>query len=183
MKGRVSVPALASCLDLVPSAVERAVERLSGLDLVDPVGTGWRVSGAGRSLLATASKETRVRVGPDLVEGWHDRFLSLNLPFLELVTKWQLKDGALNSHDDTTYDEKILAAVEAVHCQVVRILDDAAGVVPELGDYKRRLANAWQRIRGGNHDWLAGPFVDSHHAIWFELHQYLIDITGRTRTG
>jgi hypothetical protein len=31
--------------------------------------------------------------------------------------------------------------------------------------------------------WLTRPMVDSHHTVWFELHEELIGLAGRTRAG
>ena len=44
-----------------------------------------------------------------------------------------------------------------------------------------RLARALERARGGDGKYVASPRVDSFHGAWFELHEDLIILAGRTR--
>ena len=36
-------------------------------------------------------------------------------------------------------------------------------------------------VEDGEHSYIASPKVDSYHSIWFELHEDLIQLAGRTR--
>ena len=52
---------------------------------------------------------------------------------------------------------------------------------PRLADYGVRLGHALEAARGGDGRYVASPRVDSYHGIWFELHEDLIQLAGRTR--
>jgi hypothetical protein len=47
--------------------------------------------------------------------------------------------------------------------------------------YRRRLSDALARLEVGDHRYLTAPDRDSDHTAWFELHQHLINLLGRTR--
>ena len=42
---------------------------------------------------------------------------------------------------------------------------------------------AVERARAGDGRYVASPRVDSYHGIWFELHEDLIALAGRTRAA
>jgi hypothetical protein len=68
------------------------------------------------------------------------------------------------------------AAVE-LQCDNERLLPMIAagpGRLPRLTDYRRALSVASARNRKGKTTWLARPLVDSHHTVWFVLHEELI---------
>jgi pyruvate,orthophosphate dikinase len=50
-----------------------------------------------------------------------------------------------------------------------------------LGIYRTRLTAAAERIAAGDNEYIAAPLVDSYHNIWFELHEDLIRLAGKTR--
>ena len=59
----------------------------------------------------------------------------------------------------------------------------AAAGPPRLADYRTRLSMAVERARAGDGRYVASPRVDSYHGIWFELHEDLIALAGRTRAA
>jgi pyruvate,orthophosphate dikinase len=103
----------------------------------------------------------------------------------EAVTAWQLRevDGAqaLNDHSDAAYDAKVLDRIAALHDDVVKWLSSLREAPPRLDHYRQRLDRALARARGGDHPFVASPRVDSYHGVWFELHEELILLAGRTR--
>jgi hypothetical protein len=52
---------------------------------------------------------------------------------------------------------------------------------PRLSRYLERLEFAYDRILAGEIDWVSGVRIDSYHTVWFELHEDLLRILGRTR--
>ena len=50
-----------------------------------------------------------------------------------------------------------------------------------LADYRVRLGRAVEAAQAGDGRFVASPRVDSYHGIWFELHEDLIQLAGRTR--
>ena len=53
--------------------------------------------------------------------------------------------------------------------------------LPRLSDYRARLTRALEAARAGDGRYVASPRVDSYHGAWFELHEDLIQLAGRTR--
>jgi len=52
---------------------------------------------------------------------------------------------------------------------------------PLLAGYRARLDRAAEGARAGDGRFVASPRVDSFHGAWFELHEELIQLSGRTR--
>ena len=53
--------------------------------------------------------------------------------------------------------------------------------LPRLARYGERLGAAAEAVAAGNGKYVASPRVDSYHGAWFELHEDLIRLAGRTR--
>jgi pyruvate,orthophosphate dikinase len=105
----------------------------------------------------------------------------------EIVTSWQMRevDGepVLNDHTDEGYDKAVLDELVKLHAEAT---DWLAPLIPELQrlvTYRIRLIRAAEEIAEGNHSYIASPHIDSYHNIWFELHEDLIQLAGRTREG
>ena len=71
----------------------------------------------------------------------------------------------------------------AVDAALAPVLVMAAGLVPRLTRYRPAFAAALSKLRTGEARWMAAPIVDSYHTLWFELHEELIRLTGRTRAA
>lgn len=111
-------------------------------------------------------------------------FGALNDRFKTLVTEWQMKPGEAgatpNDHADEAYDASVLAAAREGHERTMQWL---AAIRPAgaLTMFARRFGRAMERIDAGNTAFFVSPRVDSYHNVWFELHEYLIRLAGRTR--
>ncbi len=102
------------------------------------------------------------------------------------MTAWQLRDDAegqvVNDHSDAAYD-----AARARAPRIASTPTPSRGWQPlhagpaRLADYGVRLGRAIEQALGGDHRYVASPRVDSYHGIWFELHEDLIQLAGRTR--
>jgi pyruvate,orthophosphate dikinase len=114
-----------------------------------------------------------------------DAFLPLDHGMKAIVTAWQMRqvDGeqVLNDHSDAAYDASVLADVDSLHREVAAWIEPLSRGLPRLGAYGARLETAASLVRGGDHRYIASPRVDSYHSIWFELHEDLILLAGRTR--
>ena len=53
--------------------------------------------------------------------------------------------------------------------------------LPRLASYGRRLDDAAEKAAAGDGMYIASPRVDSYHGVWFELHEDLIRLSGKTR--
>ena len=101
------------------------------------------------------------------------------------VTAWQMRDvdgaPAFNDHSDPAYDARVLADLAALHADAAAWLRPLAGGLPRLAAYLERLERAIAAARSGDHRYVASPRVDSYHSAWFELHEDLIQLAGRSR--
>ena len=103
----------------------------------------------------------------------------------EIVTAWQMKevDGeqVLNDHADADYDAAVLARLAELHERTTAWLRPLYDGLPRLASYGARLDAAAAAAAGGDGKYIASPRVDSYHGVWFELHEDLILLAGRTR--
>ncbi len=103
-----------------------------------------------------------------------------------IVTAWQLRDPdaqVINDHSDADYDRGVLARLAELHADTVAWLTPLAPPLPRLGDYRERLDQANEQAQAGDGKYVASPRVDSYHGVWFELHEDLIQLAGRTRAA
>jgi pyruvate,orthophosphate dikinase len=114
-----------------------------------------------------------------------DAFVPFDQHMKTVVTSWQMRevDGqqVINDHTDAAYDAGVLAEVAALHAGVGPWLTGLAAALPWLGGYAARLDEAARQVAGGDPRYIASPRVDSYHSVWFELHEDLILLAGRTR--
>jgi len=103
----------------------------------------------------------------------------------ETVTAWQMRevDGAqtLNDHADAEYDARVLDDLATLHADATAWLDPLATGLPRLALYRKRLELAAAAAASGDNRYVASPRVDSYHGVWFELHEDLILLAGRSR--
>ena len=102
----------------------------------------------------------------------------------ETVTAWQLRDveaQVLNDHSDAAYDQAVLDRLATLHGDAITWLTPHEQGCPRLADYRLRLSRALDQALAGDQRFVASPRVDSYHGIWFELHEDLIQLAGRTR--
>ena len=100
----------------------------------------------------------------------------------DTITAWQMRDAeTLNDHLDADYDRAVLDRLGSLHDEAVALLTPLESANPRLADYCWRLGRAIGKAQGGDHRYVASPRVDSYHGVWFELHEDLIQLAGRTR--
>jgi pyruvate,orthophosphate dikinase len=92
-------------------------------------------------------------------------------------------EQVLNDHSDEQYDREVLSRLIELHEEARAWLEPLAGGLPRLELYLRRLDRAADRVSSGKHAYIASPRIDSYHNVWFELHEDLIQLAGRTREG
>ncbi len=114
-----------------------------------------------------------------------DAFVVFDGQVKDAVTAWQMRtiDGQeqINDHSDSAYDASVLARLARLHAEIGAWLDQEMAGLPRLSGYRRRLERAISAVDGGDQRFVASPRVDSYHAVWFELHEELILLTGRNR--
>ena len=111
-----------------------------------------------------------------------DAFLDIDHRVKDVVTAWQMRDPQTpNDHTDAEYDKGVLERLAAIHDDARAWLGPIEPTIPRFRDYGSRLSRAFEAAKGGDGRFVASPRVDSYHGIWFELHEDLIQLAGRTR--
>jgi hypothetical protein len=165
LKGRVGQADLAGGVDALIDA---------GLVVDAPL---VRLTDEGRARLAELLAGERETVDPAAADQVYHRFLVINAGLKPLISQWQVtRDSA--SPDDVA---AVLASIDGLHHDVLPVIAAAGELVPRLGAYAERLDTALRRAREDDLSWLTRPMVDSYHTVWFELHEELIGMAGRTR--
>jgi pyruvate,orthophosphate dikinase len=90
-------------------------------------------------------------------------------------------EQVLNDHADADYDAAVLRRLADLHAKARAWIEPLYERLPRLASYGRRLGAAAAAVAGGDGMYIASPRVDSYHGIWFELHEDLIRLAGRTR--
>jgi len=134
--------------------------------------------------LAELLAEEQAAWGLGSAEAALDAFLALDQRMKGIVTGWQMRDaeaGVVNDHANADYDRAVLDRLAALHKDTVDWLTPNETGWPRLGGYRIRLGRAAEAAQAGDGRYVASPRVDSYHGIWFELHEDLIQLAGRTR--
>ncbi len=185
VKGYATPEGVATALLAAPDDMSALLDRLVADGLAEVAAGSFRLTADGKAV-------GRERIAAD-GEAWGqenalaalDAFLALDLRMKETVTAWQMRqvDGAqtFNDHSDAAYDAGVLAELARVHADAAAWLRPQVPGLPRLAAYLERLERANVAAQGGDQRYVASPRVDSYHGAWFELHEDLIQLAGRTR--
>ncbi|MBA4857481.1 hypothetical protein [Nocardia farcinica] len=180
LKGRLS-PQLAadSCgIDAETAEAELAALREAGFVKGEP---SVRLTPEGRERLAELVRAEREGVDQQALTALYEEFDEHNTALKRIVSDWQLKDGSPNDHTDAGYDRAVIERLAALDTDFQPLVARIAQVAPRLAVYSRRFGTAIEKIRGGDTSFVARPIADSYHTVWFEFHEELIGLLGRTR--
>lgn len=115
----------------------------------------------------------------------YEEFERVNSTLKVLITHWQTVDIAgsaiTNDHADTAYDSRIIDRLGDLHERADRILAEFARHLPRLQIYRDKLSTALERAEDGALEWVSDAKIESYHTLWFELHEDLLCMLGRTR--
>ncbi len=188
VKGRATADALAEATGTAVGGATGALEALAGEGLVEHRAgrvSGWALTAAGRDaaarLLVEEQASPEVRAG---IDAGYRRFLTLNEPFKEVCTAWQVRDldaMLLNDHTDALYDAALIDRLGSIHDRTLATVAQLAGASARFGRYGPRLSTAYRRVRDGDHRWLTTPLIGSYHDVWMELHEDLLVTLGIER--
>jgi pyruvate,orthophosphate dikinase len=185
IKGFATPDAAGAALQTSEEDASAVLDQMTADGLVTMMGSMFSLSDDGKSVAAELLAEDREAWGIERAEAGLDSFLDLDGRMKVIVTAWQMRevDGApvLNDHSDEEYDATVLADLAALHVDANAWLSNLSEELPRLADYNARLTRAAALVASGNHDYIASPRLDSYHNVWFELHEDLILLAGRTR--
>lgn len=187
IKGLASTDALAAAAATTAELVERELAALEVSGDVDRSKIGWRLTAAGRVAANDAIDAERAALDAAETDGRYEGFSELNDRFKAAIVAWQLRDvggtAVPNDHADAAYDASVLREIEAVDRDLQPLLAWIAARVPRTAPYRPRFEQALQRALRGERRFVAAPLIDSYHTVWFEFHEELIRLSGRTRAG
>ena len=185
IKGLAQVEAVADFALSTPDEVRMILDRLVTDGLATSVAGAYKLTESGTSRAADVLVTEQEAWGREPAAAALDAFLDLDHRVKVIVTAWQLRgdpdSGVVNDHSDTDYDRDVLERLAALHADAMTWLTPQAVGLSRLADYGVRLGRAVDRAVGGDQRFVASPRVDSYHGIWFELHEDLIRLAGRTR--
>jgi pyruvate,orthophosphate dikinase len=184
IKGFAPIGGVAEAVLATPDVVEPIVDQLAIDGLVSTVAGAHKLTDAGAARAADLLAAERDAWGLDQAGAALDDFVPLDHRMKDTVTAWQLRDPAaqvINDHTDADYDRQVLDRLATLHADAVAWLTPLERELTRLGDYRARLDRALEQAQAGDHRFVASPRVDSYHSTWFELHEDLIRLAGRTR--
>lgn len=115
----------------------------------------------------------------------HERFETINRELKALMTAWQTieidGESVLNDHTNKDYDDRLIDRLGTLHERAEAILQQLSAGLPRLAIYARKLEAALEKAEDGAIEWVSGAKIESYHTVWFELHEDLLRILGRTR--
>jgi pyruvate,orthophosphate dikinase len=187
IKGALAAEGLALTLGSTPEGAAALLDELVAKGLGQAVAGAWRLTGEGRLRALDVIATERERLGAGNAAAALERFVELDTRVKESVSAWQLRpregEQVLNDHLDPAYDASVLHGLNAIHAEAIPWLRSLSGALPRFDRYRVRLGRAMSLAREGDVRYVASPRVDSYHSVWFELHEDLIRLAGRTRSA
>jgi pyruvate,orthophosphate dikinase len=182
LKGFATLESVAEAVLSTPDGTRSLLDEMTLDGLIESAVGAFKLTEAGAARVVSLVEAERERWGVEAASAALDAFLDVDHRVKEVVTAWQLRDdGTVNDHTDAGYDASVLGRLAGLHDEAVAWLTPHEAGCPRLADYGARLGRALAAAQGGDGRYVASPRVDSYHGIWFELHEDLIQLAGRTR--
>ena len=187
IKGFAPIQGVADVVLSTPDDVRSILDQLVIDGLTAMVAGAYRLTQEGTVRAEFQLRAEQAAWGVDEPVAALDAFLGLDARVKDAVTAWQLRDDAdghvVNDHSDAVYDRTVLDRLAAHHADTMAWLIPLERGCARLANYRVRLGRAIEEALGGDQRYVASPRVDSYHGIWFELHEDLIQLAGRTRAA
>ncbi|HEX3614712.1 MAG TPA: hypothetical protein VHU88_23695 [Sporichthyaceae bacterium] len=182
LKGRADTAAVARCTGSDEADAQAALDKLLA-DALIKGGPAFRITPEGNERLRELTAAERAGVDQQALEAVYDDFHHANTALKEVVTSWQLRDSETpNDHTDAAYDAAVIRRLlDEVDGEFRPLLSRMIAIAPRLAPYGPRFDTAVAALEAGDTTYLARPILDSYHTLWFELHEELIGLLGRTR--
>jgi pyruvate,orthophosphate dikinase len=185
IKGYAMADLLGPALGVSADEAAAIMGRLAADGIAKDAGGMFSLTEDGKALGAELIAADAAFWGPQDAAEALDAFIVLDGKMKTIVTAWQMRevDGeqVLNDHADADYDAAVLRRLADLHAKARAWIEPLYERLPRLASYGRRLGAAAAAVAGGDGMYIASPRVDSYHGIWFELHEDLIRLAGRTR--
>jgi pyruvate,orthophosphate dikinase len=182
IKGFALPDGVADAVLSTAEAVKPVIDDLVEQGLVELSAGAFKLTEAGQARSLEVLSKERDAWGASNATAALDAFLDIDHRVKDVVTAWQMRDPQTpNDHTDADYDVGVLERLAAVHDDATAWLRPIEPTIGRFRDYESRLSRAFQAAKGGDGRYVASPRVDSYHGVWFELHEDLIQLAGRTR--
>ena len=182
IKGFAMTQGAADALLSTPQHVQPLLDELVVDGVAASVAGAYRLTEPGKARASELVSKEAATWGAERANAALDAFLGLDARMKDTVTAWQLKSAdVVNDHADAEYDQGVLDRLAALHDDAVAFTEAHENPTGRLAVYRERLGRALEAARGGDGRFVASPRVDSYHGVWFELHEDLIQLAGRTR--
>ncbi len=190
IKGFVTPADLAPILFSTPESVSAHLDELVAAGLAELIGGSalagmFQLSADGKAVGSEGIVADREKWGAENAVKALDDLLPFDLRMKAIMTDWQMRevDGqqVLNDHTDEAHDAAVLADFASLHTDSVTWLGSLTAGPARIAAYVARLDRAAAKVADGDTSYLASPRIDSFHNVWFELHEDLIQLAGRTR--
>ncbi len=185
IKGFAMPDGLAAALSTTSDEVEAILNRMAADGLAEITGGMFQLTADGRSLGLEMLAADRERWGVGEAAAALESLIPFDQRMKDVVTGWQMREfkgrQILNDHTDAAHDATVLEDFAVLHHDTAEWLRTLSEGLPRLATYTARLQRAADLVAAGDHNYLASPRVDSYHGVWFELHEDLILLAGRTR--
>lgn len=185
IKGFATPDDFAPALFSTSEEVEATLNRMAADGLVEITGGLFQLTSDGRSLAEEMITLDREQWGEEPAGRALEALVPFDRRMKDIMTGWQMREfkgkQILNDHSDPAHDAFVLEAFTRFHDDAIAWLQSFVDALPRLGSYGSRLRRAAERVADGDTSYLASPRVDSYHTVWFELHEDLIHLAGRTR--
>ena len=187
IKGFATAEGLAPALLKEEEETAAMLDRLTADGLTELNGAMFQLTADGKAVGAEMMAADREHWGLENASKALDGFVPIDGRMKEIVTAWQMREvdsePVLNDHSDAAYDASVLQDFATLHHDANAWVGPLSEGLPRLDRYRTRLDRAARMVEDGDHAYIASPRVDSYHSVWFELHEDLILLAGRTREG
>ena len=186
IKKHAEAGAVAAALGLGEAGVQAALDEAVARGRAARAGEAYSLTPVARVALDGAySRLFATQRADSAFAAAHERFETINRELKQLMTAWQTieidGESVLNDHANKDYDDRLIDRLGALHERAEAILGQLATGLPRLAIYARKLEAALEKAEDGAIEWVSGARIESYHTVWFELHEDLLRILGRTR--
>ena len=186
IKKHADAAAIAAAVGLDEAEVQAALDEAVAKGRAARAGEAYTLTPVARVALDGAySRLFAGQRGDEAFVAAYERFEAINRELKALMTAWQTieidGESVLNDHANKDYDDRLIDRLGALHERAEAILQQLSGGLPRLATYARKLEAALEKAEDGAIEWVSGARIESYHTVWFELHEDLLRILGRTR--
>ena len=184
--GFASIDRLAAALVSDAAKVRDAIDALPP-GHVNATPRGLRITPPGRLWLQAHLDSERAGIDGAATDRLYLRFMQHDDRFKRLITDWQMRtiDGrqVLNDHADAAYDASVRERLCGFHREAKSLIEEICVTASRLKPFSSRFARAAAAAAAGDGSMIASPLKDSYHTVWFELHEELMHLSGRSRAA